>query len=167
MERVGRWLNGYGDTMPWSVETRGTYTLLSFLRVRKYPPSLVYLLMTLGPLLIALAWLEHARGRVFSFFVTYGRVPLLFYVAHIYLVHLVAVVVCVRRGRLSGFPSYERRTNGRAPVVVWSRSWLGLRGLGFDRDRSLPAVPGFCQSKSSSPGLVVELLIAPRLGVSR
>jgi uncharacterized membrane protein len=34
-----RWLNGYGDPMPWSVETRGTYTLLSFLRVRKYPPS--------------------------------------------------------------------------------------------------------------------------------
>ena len=79
--------------MPWSVETRGTYTLLSFLRVRKYPPSLDYLLMTLGPLLIALVWLEHAQGRVFLFFVTYGRVPLLFYVAHIYLVHLIAVAV--------------------------------------------------------------------------
>ena len=159
-----RWLNSYGDPMPWSVETRGTYTLLSFLRVRKYPPSLAYLLMTLGPLLIALVWLEHARGRVFSFFVTYGRVPLLFYVAHIYLVHLIAVARCVRTGRPSEFPFYERRTNGRAPAVVWSRSWLGLRGLGFDRDRSLPDVPGFCQSKSSSPGLVVELLIAPRLG---
>ena len=40
-----RWLNSYGDPMPWSVETRGTHTLLSFLRVRKYPPSLAYLLM--------------------------------------------------------------------------------------------------------------------------
>ena len=98
-----RWLNSYGDPMPWSVETRGTYTLLSFLRVRKYPPSLAYLLMTLGPLLIALAWLEHARGRVFSFFVTYGRVPLLFYVAHIYLVHLIAVVVAYGQGGPASF----------------------------------------------------------------
>ena len=98
-----RWLNSYGDPMPWSVETRGTYTLLSFLRVRKYPPSLAYLLMTLGPLLIALVWLEHARGRVFSFFVTYGRVPLLFYVAHIYLVHLIAVVVAYGEGGPASF----------------------------------------------------------------
>ena len=59
--------------------------------------------MTLGPLLIALAWLEHARGRVFSFFVTYGRVPLLFYVAHIYLVHLTAVVVAYGQGGPASF----------------------------------------------------------------
>ena len=98
-----RWLNSYGDPMPWSVETRSTYTLLSFLRVRKYPPSLAYLLMTLGPLLIALAWLEHARGRVFSFFVTYGRVPLLFYVAHIYVVHLIAVAVAYGQGGPASF----------------------------------------------------------------
>jgi uncharacterized membrane protein len=98
-----RWLNSYGDPMPWTVETRGTYTLLSFLRVRKYPPSLAYLLMTLGPLLIALVWLEHARGRVLSFFATYGRVPLLFYVAHIYLVHLIAVVVAYVQGGPAGF----------------------------------------------------------------
>ena len=59
--------------------------------------------MTLGPLLIALVWLEHARGRVFSFFVTYGRVPLLFYVAHIYLVHLIAVVVAYGQGGPASF----------------------------------------------------------------
>ena len=158
-----RWLNRYGDPMPWSVETRGTYTLLSFLRVRKYPPSLAYLLMTLGPLLIALVWLEHARGRVCSFFVTYGRVPLLFYVAHIYLVHLVAVVVAYGEGSPASF-LFTTEADGQAPAVVWNRSWLGLRGLGVDRDRSLPDVPGFCQSKSSSPRLVVELLIAPRTG---
>ena len=98
-----RWLNRYGDPTPWSVETRPTYTLLSFLRVRKYPPSLDYLLMTLGPALIALAWLEHARGRVFSFFVTYGRVPLFFYVAHIYLVHAIAVAVAYGQGGAARF----------------------------------------------------------------
>jgi uncharacterized membrane protein len=93
-----RWLNGYGDATPWSVDARPGYTALSFLRVRKYPPSLAYLLMTLGPVLIALAWLEHARGRVVSAFVTYGRVPLLFYVAHIYLVHLIALAVAYGQG---------------------------------------------------------------------
>ena len=59
--------------------------------------------MTLGPVLIALASLEHARGRVFSFFVTYGKVPLFFYVAHIYLVHLIAVLVAYPEGGPASF----------------------------------------------------------------
>lgn len=115
-----RWLNSYGDPVPWSVETQGTYTLLSFLRVRKYPPSLAYLLMTLGPLLIALAWLEHARGRVFSAFVTYGRVPLLFYVAHIYVVHLIAVAVAYGEG---GSASFLFTSDG---PMVRHPSWYGV-----------------------------------------
>ena len=132
----------------WSVETQGTYTLLSFLRVQKYPPSLAYLLMTLGPLLVALAWLERARGRVFSFFVTvHGRVPLLFYVAHIYLVHLIAVVVAYQQGGPAS--SYERRTNGPAPAVVWSKYWLGLRGLGTRRDHAFtPVCRAFAKVKA-------------------
>jgi uncharacterized membrane protein len=117
---VLRWLNGYGDPASWSVQTRGTYTLLSFLRVRKYPPSLAYLLMTLGPLLIALAWLEHARGRVFSFFVTFGRVPLLFYVAHIYVVHLIAVAVAYGQG---GSPSFLLTSDG---PLARHPSWYGV-----------------------------------------
>ena len=116
---VLRWLNSYGDPMPWSVETRGTYTVLSFLRVRKYPPSLAYLLMTLGPLLIALAWLEHGRGRVFAFFVTFGRVPLFFYVAHIYLVHLVAVAVA----HVQGSASFLFTSEG---PMVRHPSWYGI-----------------------------------------
>lgn len=115
-----RWLNSYGDPVPWSVETRGTYTLLSFLRVRKYPPSLAYLLMTLGPLLIALALFEHARGRLFSFVVTYGRVPLLFYVAHIYLAHLIAVVLACGQ---SGSASFLFTSDG---PMARHPSWYGV-----------------------------------------
>ena len=149
-----RWLNGYGDPTPWSVETRPGYTLLSFLRVRKYPPSLDYLLMTLGPVLIALAGLEHARGRVFSFFVTYGRVPLFFYVAHIYLAHLITVAVAYGQGG----PAHFLFTSDGA-VAAHPPAWPGLRSMGLHRDRALPSVPGFRQGKGSSPGLVVELLI--------
>ncbi len=114
--------------MPWSVETRGTYTLLSFLRVRKYPPSLAYLLMTLGPVLIALASLEHARGRVFSFFVMYGKVPLFFYVAHIYLVHLIAVLVVYAEG---GPASFLFTSDGYLPSTRRGMEWI-LAGFTWD-----------------------------------
>ena len=157
-----RWLNSYGDPMPWSVETRGTYTLLSFLRVRKYPPSLAYLLMTLGPS-ARRACLARTRARPSVLLLRDVRESASAFLRG---AHLPGAshrcCHCVRTGRPSEFPFYERRTNGRAPAVVWRRSWLGVRGLGFDRDRSLPDVPRFCQSQSSSPGLVVELLIAPQ-----
>ena len=76
--------------------------------------------MTLGPLLIALVWLEQAQGRVFSFFVTYGRVPLLFYVAHIYLGHLVAVVVAYGEG---GSPSFLFSSDG---ALARHPPWYGV-----------------------------------------
>ena len=119
-----RWLNSYGDPMPWTIETRPTYTVLSFLRVRKYPPSLAYLLMTLGPVLIALAWLEHRRGRMFSFFVMYGRVPLFFFVAHIYVVHLMAVAVAYGEG---GAAHFLFTSDG---PIAEHPSWYGV-GLGW------------------------------------
>ena len=76
-----RALNVYGDPVPWSVQGRGAvYTALSFLNVTKYPPSLAFLLVTLGPALVALAWLEHVgRGRVVEALRVFGRVPLFFY----------------------------------------------------------------------------------------
>ena len=118
---VVRLLNGYGDPLPWTVQQRGgVYTGLSFLKVRKYPPSLDYLLMTLGPAFIALAWLEHARGRIVSVMVTYGRVPLLFYVLHIYLAHLIALVVAYTE---HGTFSFLITTDGPA---AHHPPWFGL-----------------------------------------
>src|SRR5262249_11686320 len=59
---VFRFANGYGDPQPWSVQPSRVHSVFAFLRVRKYPPSLDYLLITLGPALIALAYLERVRG---------------------------------------------------------------------------------------------------------
>jgi hypothetical protein len=80
--------------------------VMSFLNLTKYPPSLLYLLMTLGPALLALAWLRRARGSVAEVLITFGRVPFLFYVAHLFLVHALAVGA----GVLQGFPASAMRT---------------------------------------------------------
>jgi uncharacterized membrane protein len=87
--------NLYGDPTPWSPQDTWLWTMLSFLNCEKYPPSLLYLMMTLGPALMLLAWLDGARGLLASFFATFGRVPFLYYVIHIYLIHALAVVTAL------------------------------------------------------------------------
>src|SRR5438270_8172936 len=97
-----RAFNGYGDSVsadpvarsnpgrfpgPWSVQENGWLTLFSFLNCQKYPPSLLFVLMTLGPAIIALALFDRDQGRVGRFFVTFGRVPLFYYLIHIPLIH--------------------------------------------------------------------------------
>jgi len=85
--------NLYGDPQPWSMQSSWLPTLLSFVNCEKYPPSLLYLAMTLGPAFLILALFERARGQVAVFIITYGRVPFIYYVAHIFLIHAAAVVL--------------------------------------------------------------------------
>ena len=85
--------NLYGDPAPWIAQETALSTVLSVLNVEKYPPSLLYLMMTLGPGLMLLAAFEHARGRLANWITTFGRVPMLYYVAHIFLIHAAAVVM--------------------------------------------------------------------------
>ena len=83
----------YGDPQPWTSD-RGA---LAFLNPAKYPASLLFLLMTLGPMLIALALLEKTRGRVASVLRIFGEVPFFYYVLHIPLIHVIAVLISVVR----------------------------------------------------------------------
>ena len=83
--------NLYGDPAPWTLQETWLSTVLSFLNCEKYPPSLLYLMMTLGPALMLLASFENARGAFARFLATYGQVPFFFYVVHIYLIHAFAV----------------------------------------------------------------------------
>jgi uncharacterized membrane protein len=84
--------NSYGDPAAWSVQSTWGATALSFINCEKYPPSLLYLMMTLGPALIVLGLFEHARGQIAQWITVFGRVPFLYYVAHIFLIHMLAVV---------------------------------------------------------------------------
>lgn len=80
---------------PWSVQPSLTLTVISFLNTLKYPPSLDYLLMTLGPALMLLAWFEgvNPEGRIARALLVFGRVPMFYYILHIYLIHIIAIAV--------------------------------------------------------------------------
>jgi uncharacterized membrane protein len=93
-----RLINTYGDTVPWTTQSDAVTTLMSFLNVKKYPPSLDYLLATLGPALLMLAYLENMRGWFANVLQVYGRVPLFFYVLHLALAHFAAGVVAMAMG---------------------------------------------------------------------
>jgi uncharacterized membrane protein len=88
-----RGLNGYGDPHPWAQQAGSLFTAMSFLNTTKYPPSLDYLLMTLGPALLLLAAAEKLRGPVAAALAVLGRVPFFFYVLHIYLIHAAALAL--------------------------------------------------------------------------
>jgi len=87
-----RYSNLYGDPVKWATQKNPFYTLLSFINVNKYPPSLLYILITLGPSLLFLAVTEKLNGAVVKVVSVYGRVPMFYYILHIYVIHLVALV---------------------------------------------------------------------------
>jgi len=93
-----RLLNVYGDPHPWEAQPSALYTVMSFLNVYKYPPSLLYVLMTLGPAFLLLALFDSVRGRFGSVLETFGRVPLFVYVLHIVLAHLFAGLLALAMG---------------------------------------------------------------------
>jgi uncharacterized membrane protein len=95
---VLRAINGYGDPVPWETQRSPMYTVLSFLNTSKYPPSLLYLLMTLGPTFVLLSVLDRAPGPLARFFTVYGRVPFFYYILHFYLIHLLALAAAAMTG---------------------------------------------------------------------
>jgi uncharacterized membrane protein len=94
---VLRAINRYGDPSRWSVQSTGLSTVLSFVNVTKYPPSLLFLLMTLGPAMLLLRAMDRGAPRLLAPALVIGRVPLFYYVLHFFLVHALAVVLCYAR----------------------------------------------------------------------
>ena len=123
--------NVYGDPAPWLAQDSWGASLLSFINCEKYPPSLLYLAMTLGPALIALVVFERPRGKLLQWLITFGRVPFFYYIAHIYLIHLLAVAVAVAMGGDLGWLFQDTSATNKPadygvslPVVY--ALWLGI-----------------------------------------
>ena len=92
-----RALNLYGDAVRWAPQPTGVFTVLSFLNTTKYPPSLLFLLMTLGPALLLLRAVDRRTPGVLGPALVIGKVPLFYYILHFFLIHLLAVVTCYLR----------------------------------------------------------------------
>ena len=95
---VLRLLNIYGDPAPWSHQKNGIFTFLSFVNVSKYPPSLLYACMTLGPSILLLGLLERTKNKFTDIVSIYGRVPFFYYVCHFFLIHLICVILFFATG---------------------------------------------------------------------
>jgi len=94
-----RGFNLYGEPIPWSEQSTSFFTLISFLNTSKYPPSLQFLLMTVGPSLIFLSISERTKTRSTNLFSVFGKVPFFFYIVHLYLIHILAIYLLVLKGR--------------------------------------------------------------------
>jgi len=92
-----RFVNVYGDRARWTVQASASSTVLSFLNASKYPPSLLFLLMTLGPALLLLRALDRATPAALRPALVFGRVPMFYFLLHLPLIHLLAVVASLVR----------------------------------------------------------------------
>lgn len=104
---VLRAIDAYGDPNPWQVQPAGALaTVIDFLNTTKYPPSLLFLLMTLGPAAVLCAMADRFSGPLKDALIVYGRVPFAFYIAHFYLIHILSVCL----GLLQGFTLQQMLT---------------------------------------------------------
>ncbi|CAN5754051.1 hypothetical protein BH18ACI4_BH18ACI4_12260 [soil metagenome] len=124
-----RIINLYGDPSYWSSQNSAIFTFLSFLNTTKYPPSLLFLLMTLGPAMFALAWFESnqiesaesepgrqaLRAKVRNVFITFGRVPLFFYLLQWPTAHFISVLLHLAAGKPTGW-MFGGRIGSPAPA---------------------------------------------------
>jgi uncharacterized membrane protein len=127
---VLRLFNIYGDPSPWAPQATMGMTLVSFLNVTKYPPSLLFLLMTLGPALLILRTLDGRNPPLLRPALAFGQVPLFYFTLHLPLIHLLAVVLCyVQNGAIHWmFESPDLSAYPFTPPPGWGLSlpWIYL-----------------------------------------
>lgn len=93
-----RAINIYGDAVPWTMQKNGLYTFLSFINVTKYPPSLLFCLLTLGVMFIILSLAERKKNKLIDIAVVYGKAPLFYFIVHFYILHLLMFAMVFLQG---------------------------------------------------------------------
>ena len=118
---VLRLINLYGDPFPWKSQSDFGHTVLSFFNVAKYPPSLLYLLITLGPSVLLLSFAENWSGKLNRFIIVFGRVPMFYYIVHLFLIHGIASIAAM----LTGYSASDM------VIDFWVTMQPNLQGYGF------------------------------------
>lgn len=114
---VIRLINRYGDPTPWAVQRNAAHTLLSFLNATKQSPSLLFMLMTLGPVMLLLSFTEKAGNRAAEFCRVYGNVPYFYFIVHLSMLRAINIILAL----VSGLPM---KSDGSP--IVWQ-----VKGFGF------------------------------------
>jgi uncharacterized membrane protein len=128
-----RFVNIYGDSVSWTLQKDSLYTFLSFMNVSKYPPSLVFCLITLGVLFSLLAFADQFNTKIKNITSIYGKVPLFYFVVHFYLIHLITLMVLFVQGVSWSQFEFAKGTFGRPQGIVTGLSlwaiyliWIGV-----------------------------------------
>lgn len=125
---VLRYVNVYGDMHKWAMQQTALFTIFDFVNTTKYPPSLLYMLMTIGPALIVLSFTENISNWFSRIMVIYGKVPFFYYLLHVLLIHTMSVIFYLVSGKGSGtvnFPgSGNSPDNSGYPLWVVYMVWL-------------------------------------------
>lgn len=95
---VIRFINIYGDPVKWAVQNNDIFTFLSFMNITKYPPSLLFCLITLGIMFLMLAFTEGVKNKFITITSVYGKVPLFYFLVHFFLIHVIMVAVMLLQG---------------------------------------------------------------------
>lgn len=130
---IVRFINVYGDPDPWSVQKNPLYTVLSFINVHKYPPSLLYMAVTIGPALLFLAWFEKTQNKFSTVVSVYGRVPFFYYILHFFLIHTLSAISFLAHGNTvkegishpENLMNFMKAGEGYSLAVVYL-IWMGV-----------------------------------------
>jgi len=125
--------NAYGDPSMWSFQKNSLFTFLSFINVTKYPPSLLFCLITLGIMFIIFALAEQVENNLTNFVSVYGKVPLFFYLIHWYIIHPLLIAIMFMQGFQWSDLSFSTGNFGRpkgtvSGVELWViyLIWIGV-----------------------------------------
>jgi uncharacterized membrane protein len=129
---VLRLVNHYGDPAPWSEQRNASFTLLSFLNATKQPPSLLFLLMTLGPVLVVLSLAERVQNGVTAFCRVYGNVPYFYFIIHLCLLRVINIALILASGlpmRSAGDPLVWQAPGFGYPLWMVYLFWIAVVAL--------------------------------------
>lgn len=131
-----RFINAYGDPVRWSSQKSLLYTFLSFMNISKYPPSLLFTLITLGIMFLIIGSVEGRKNKLTAIALVYGKVPLFYFIMHFYLIHTILILLLIAQGIHWADMSFASGSFGRPknqesgiPLGSVYLVWLGVVAL--------------------------------------